>query len=171
MWINKKAYREWATEVRAVIEAAKLQAQNLFGQIDARDRTIRQLEKELATMRANLALAIEHHSVTEGKLKATRAYADTWRLQLNHLQLERGDLMARLLPGYSVRAPQIEMQAEFLPPGLDFEDMGDDRAHHFGYAPEHPIEGQPANVPQRPRPEDGLERMDEPTPLLDPQEG
>lgn len=167
MWINKKAYKAWAEEVRALQGHLK----TVIELAEAFDRDKDKLREQLERAEASLQAALLRETEVRGQLRTARAYSDTWRLQLNHLQLQTAEFLARLLPGYSVRSPQIEMQAEFLPPGLDFEDLGDDRAHHFGYAPEHPMAGQPANVPQRPRPEDGLERMDEPTPLLDPQEG
>lgn len=136
MWINKKAYSEWIaqiTHLRAFIDNLHTSFQNVVAAKDT----------EMATLRAAISTMQIHLNEAEKSAAVAAAYNDVWRTRVNELNIERAELLGRVVPGLHLPVPVIERDPVMSGTGIDFEDMGDVAAHHMGLADHLPVHGTP----------------------------
>ncbi len=166
MWINKHAHRAWVEQVKNREHFLA----DLQRHIEKQRLTIAADQHDLAALRDQVLKLTAQIGSYKAVSAAHKAYGDLWRVQVNHLQQQVADLLSRQIPGYKVPTPVIESDKELLPPGYDFEDMGDAAWEQMGYADAHPVSA--AGTPRIPVDDlDSPEVMAPDTSLTDPLEG
>lgn len=111
--------------------------------LDSGEQAISQLSKAVRTER-ELTMAL-HHAIdelherlieAEGAARGAKAISDSLILRTNQLQQERDQLFTKLFnPDHkiAIATPKIVRDAVVMPPGVDFEDIGDESARREGY--------------------------------------
>lgn len=127
MWINRNAYAAYRSDVERIKAA-----------LDAYERTLTLRDAEIRDLRHKLEVAEGAVREAVRTSAASSAYLDALRLQLNEIRLERGALLDKLY-GLKVVTPVIQDTPTTMPPGTDFDDMGDARAKMEGLADMHDI--------------------------------
>ena len=98
-----------------------------------------QLQKRYDVLQTKLDQSREVEAQAKIVLASREATFDTLRLQLNEFRLERGVLLQKLY-GITLTVPTIEKSPTTIPPGTDFNDMGDARAQMEGLADMHDLD-------------------------------
>lgn len=150
MWINRKAYEQWVGQVRTLQAFTEGIAASTQAQLAEKDAEITRLRDRLDAREAR-------HTESLRSAAAAKAYSDIWRVRVTELTIERAELLAKLVPGLNLAVPHIQQDPVVMPPGIDFEDMGDAAAAMSSYADSHPVEGMTSR-----RVDDLVERVDNP---------
>lgn len=166
MWIRKYAWTQWTKDVAREIVGLRNIISDKDSQVAGLRNQVHDLGVALAAARAKTETVIQSTVEERIEAAAAKAYADLLRVRVNHLELQNADLFSRVLAGYRVPTPQVTTDAVMPPPGVDFEDMGDEMAAKMGYADAVPVTAEPLPqstiVPYQDY-NDGLERVDDPT--------
>lgn len=75
-----------------------------------------------------------------GDQRAAQVEAQLLRIRVNQLQEERDQLLTKILPDLRISTPQMVSQQVVTGPGVDFNDVGDDRAREEGLGPEQVVD-------------------------------
>ena len=115
MWINKHV---WA-QLQDLVSSMKELGNYHVNEIAKRDRALADLHAR--------------HAEAEAAKRAALVRADLMTLRVNQLQDERDQLLTKLMPDLKISTPRIQEAPILMPPGIDFEDIGDDRADLEGH--------------------------------------
>jgi hypothetical protein len=115
MWVNKHIYAQLRDALQALKELGNYQS----AEIQKRDRLIAQLHTQYAT--------------ADGDRRAALVRADLMTVRVNQLQDERDQLFTKLMPDIKIATPRVAHAGAVLPPGISFEDLGDEQARLHGY--------------------------------------
>ena len=129
MWVRQAVWEEQVAARRAAEAVRDLHDDRA----DRADRRTFALHEESRNRERTLR---ERLIDAEATARAALARADLVTLQLNKLQDERDQLLAHALDSahkVQIRTPAIQRTPSLHPPGVDFEDLGDDGAASAGY--------------------------------------
>lgn len=146
MWISKTVYQHLLNAAENAARVARDQMADMEKDLLAVDARLQRLLVDNVGLRERLITA-------EGAMKAAQAMNDLLTIEINVAKQERAQFLQKLFDPTSpivIQAPKISKDPVLMPPGVDFEDMGDHNASVAGYADQIP-----------------LDRLDEPTPLGD----
>lgn len=136
MWINKIVYQ-------TLISAWNEQLADLHREIDAAQGSIRERDAQIDQLHADIRRLRHDFIAAEGAKRAAQAMCDLLTVQFNHAHHERGEFLAKLLdPAHrpEIQVPKISQSPVVMPPGVEFEDMGDIRARHEGHGDPLPVD-------------------------------
>jgi hypothetical protein len=140
MWMSRKAWSELTATVVRRYETEIIELKYTLEGLRA------QRDRDLAAERVVVAGLRERLIDNEGRTRAALAMRDLMTIQINQLQDERGQFLQKLTdPSYriGITIPKISSDPVVMPPGVDFEDMGDARAAQHGYSDHIPVDGKP----------------------------
>ena len=132
MWINKYTFIDLKQRLASAERSVEMgrEAISLLQRDSKADRElINALHRSIDTLHERLIEA-------EGVSRGSKALADALILRQNQLQDERDQLFTKLFnPEHKVAimTPRIAREPVTMPPGVDFEDIGDDNAARGGY--------------------------------------
>lgn len=84
----------------------------------------------------------ERVTIAERQAAVAKTAEGLYRMQLNQVQLERAELMTRLIRGIDLKVPVVEAPIAMNPDGgggVSFDDLGDTAAAVEGYKDMHDI--------------------------------
>lgn len=136
MWVSKQAL----ALMTVVIDRAEQAANDARGEL----RLARQdRDTDFATAGAVERSLRERLIEAEARARAATVRAELMTLRVNQLQQERDALLHKAMPDLAIMTPWVGQPPIVMPPGADFEDMGD-AAAGVGHAQAERIPAEPA---------------------------